>query len=178
MNAMRKLMALAAASAILSGGCFAKTSATPVAVPSRTFSSQLRQGTEVRLKTISPLSSKFSKIGERFELLTTEDVRVNNQIVVPAGTRGVGEVTKVEKKGAFGKSGKLDTRVVYLALGDQRIAMTGQSHEAGASGTVGTVAAVVLVGVFSAFVTGKSAEYPAGTAMVAYVENDTSVTVR
>ncbi len=122
------------------------------------------------------LSSKFSKIGDRFELLTTEDVKANNEIVIPAGTRGVGEVTKVEKKGSFGKSGKLDTRVVYLAVGDQRITMTGQSHEAGAGGTTGTVVAAVLVGVFSAFVTGKSAEYPAGTAMVAYIENDTVVT--
>jgi hypothetical protein len=138
----------------------------------------LRQGTEIRLKTVSLLSSKFSKLGDRFELLTTEDLKVNGQVVIPAGTRGVGEVTKVEKKGAFGKSGKLDTRVVYLAVGDQRIAMTGQSHEAGAGGTAGTVAAAVLVGVFSAFVTGKSAEYPAGSSMVAYVENDTPVTGR
>lgn len=131
MNAMRNLVAASAASAVLSGGCLAQSAAAPVVTPAAApvavapaapamispaavapvavaatgAAPLLRQGTEIRLKTISALSSKFSKLGDRFEFLTTEDVKVNGQIVIPAGTRGVGEVTKVEKKGAFGKSG-------------------------------------------------------------------------
>ncbi|MFN3286913.1 MAG: hypothetical protein ACK40H_00515 [Sphingomonadaceae bacterium] len=106
-----------------------------------------------------------------------EPVRVDGHVIVPAGTPAVGEVTRVERKGAFGKSGKLDVRVLHLDLGENRIRLTGTNSDEGAGGTAATVAVAVVAGIFSAFVTGKSAELPVGTQMVGYLESDTPVIV-
>ncbi|MGL4541180.1 MAG: hypothetical protein ACRCUI_01560 [Polymorphobacter sp.] len=132
----------------------------------------LRQGTSVRFATDQPLSSQKSKVGDRFELRTVDPVQVGTLLVIPAGSRAVGEVTRAEKKGAFGKSGKLDTRILFVVVGDQHVAITGKSNDQGSSGTVGVVAAALLFWPVMPFVTGKSAELPAGTNMTGYVEND------
>lgn len=133
----------------------------------------LAQGTAINFRTMNTLSSKTTKLGERFELTVAEPVFVGDVMVVPSGARGVGEVTRVVKKGAFGRSGKLDTKLLYVTVGMQRVGLTGTSNKAGSGGTAGTVAVAVLAGVFSAFVTGKSAEYAPGTVMRAYVDGDT-----
>jgi hypothetical protein len=106
-----------------------------------------------------------------------ELVRVDGHGIVPAGTQAVGEVTQVKRKGAFGNSGKLDVRVLHLDLGENRIRPTGTNSDLGAGGTGATVAVAVVAGLFSAFVTGKSAELPVGTQMLGYMEANTPVIV-
>ncbi len=137
----------------------------------------VRQGTEVRMTLEDALSSKSARVGQRFRMRVAEPVRVDGHVIVPAGTPAFGEVTRVERKGAFGKSGKLDVRVLHLDLGENRIRLTGTNSDEGEGGTAATVAVAVVAGIFSAFVTGKSAELPVGTAMVGYIESDTPVIV-
>lgn len=137
----------------------------------------IRQGTEVRMTLEEELSSKTARVGQRFRLRVAEPVRAQGRLVVPAGTPGVGEVTRVDRKGAFGKSGKLDVRVLHLDLGENRIRLTGSNSDEGESGTAATVAVAVVAGVFSAFVTGKSAVLPVGMQLVGYLEDDTPVIV-
>lgn len=132
----------------------------------------LRQGTAVRFATEQALSSQKSKEGDRFELRTVDPVYVGTMLVIPAGTRAVGEVTRAEKKGAFGKSGKLDARILFVVIGDQHIGMSGKANQQGSSGTVGVVVAAALFWPAMPFITGKSAELPIGTNMTGYVEND------
>jgi hypothetical protein len=132
----------------------------------------LRQGTSVALRTMTALNSRHSRVGERFNLEVAEPVRVNGHIVVPIGARAVGEITRVIKKGAFGKSGKLETRLLYAMVGDQQVRLDGQSREAGAGGTAATVGVAVAAGIFSAFVTGKSADIPPGSTMTGFTAED------
>lgn len=149
----------------------------PVILPATATVQQLvlRQGTAVRFSTESSLSSKTTREGDRFELRSTEPVYVGSLLVIPSGSRAVGEVTRVVKKGGFGKSGKMDTRILFVVLGDQRISMSGRANDQGKSGTAGTVAAAVLFWPVMPFVSGRSAEFPAGTTMTGYVENDLPV---
>jgi len=132
----------------------------------------LRQGTPVLMELQETLSSRRSREGDRFRLRVSEPVRVEGIIVIPVGTSAVGEVTKVVKKGAFGRSGKLDTRLLYVQMGDERIPLTGRANDEGEGGTGATVAVAVVAGVFSAFVTGTSAELPVGSILTAYVATD------
>lgn len=157
----------------------AQGTAQAVAVPAVENAAQLvlRQGTQVRFKTEQALTSKETKEGDRFELTSVEPVYVGSMLVIPAGSRAVGEVTRVVKKGGFGKSGKLDARVLYVLVGDTRIGMTGKANDQGASGTVGTVAAAVFLWPVMPFVTGKSAELPIGTSLTGFVENDIPLAV-
>jgi hypothetical protein len=132
----------------------------------------LRQGTEVRFKTLQPLASGTSHEGDRFELLSVEDVKVGSLLVIPAGSRAVGEVTRVVKKGAFGKSGKLDARILFVVVGENHIPMDGKANEAGEAGTAGVVAAGLFLWPVMPFITGTSATLPIGTPMAGFVEND------
>jgi hypothetical protein len=151
--------------------------AAPAAAPQPLGRFLIRQGAEVRMTLEEELSSQSARVGQRFRMRVAEPVRVDGQVIVPPGTMGVGEVTRVERKGAFGKSGKLDVRVLHLDLGENRIRLTGTGSDEGAGGTAATVAVAVVAGVFSAFVTGKSAVLPVGTQLVGYLEGDTPVLV-
>lgn len=132
----------------------------------------LLAGTEVPMKTLTEVSSKHNRQGDRFELVVSEDVLVQGHVVIPRGARGVGEVTKLVPKGAFGKSGKLETRLLYVAVGNSRIRLDGRAADRGKSGTGATVVTAVAAGVFSAFVTGTSAVIPAQSTIIGYVERD------
>ena len=149
----------------------------PIPSPATANAQQLvlRQGTAVRFSTESALSSKTTKEGDRFELRSTDPVYVGSLLVIPSGSRAVGEVTRVVKKGGFGKSGKMDTRILFVVLGDQHISMSGKANDEGKGGTAGTVAAAVLFWPVMPFVSGHSAEFPVGTTMTGYVENDLPV---
>ena len=181
-RSMHEFMAFAAFALAVPSASLAQMVAVPVqsvGIPQAAMTTvpMLRQGTEVRSRPEQPLSPKTATVGERFELRSIEPVNVGSLLVIPAGSRAVGEVTRVEKKGGFGKSGKLDTRVLYVIVGDSRIGMTGKASDQGAGGTVGTVAAAVLFWPVMPFVTGKSADLPAGTTLAGYVENDIALAV-
>ena len=78
-------------------------------------------------------------------------------IVIPKGTRGEGTVTWMTNKGAFGKSGKMEVSFNWLELNGRRVSLTGNFRQEGEGNTGATVGAVVAVGVFGGFVTGRSA---------------------
>jgi len=123
----------------------------PVAPPAPVVGHWLKQGTAINLRTETELSSKISAVGQQFELRVADDVRAGMSVlsatVVPAGARGVGEVTRVESKGSFGK---LETRLLYVMVGDRRIWITGTNNNGG-----------------------KDAHVPAGSIMRGYVQSDT-----
>lgn len=135
----------------------------------------LPRGTEIRMITLRELHSQQAKVGDRFEVEVTEDVRLNGRTVIPAGTRGYGEVTVVKKKGMWGKSGKLETRLLYLQVGDRRIRIGGAAGDRGNTGTVGVVASVALLPLAGFVVTGTSAVIAPGTPTVATLEEDIPV---
>lgn len=150
------------------------TSARPIIVgsPQGTF---LPAGTEISLRTLQELSSKKNRVGDRFDLEVTQDIELNGRAVIPAGTKAIGEVTRVVKKGMFGKSGKLDTRIVYVKLGDHQLRVRGSKDDKGSGGTAATVATLLFVWPAAFFVTGKSAVLPPGTTTTTYLEQDLPV---
>ena len=132
----------------------------------------LRAGTRVPMATSAPISSRHARQGQRFDLTVAQDVLVDGMIVIPRGSRGVGEVARVVEKGMFGKAGKLEVRVLFVELGGTRIRLDGRAEDKGKSGLGVTAAAVVLAGIWGGFVTGKSAVIPAGTALDGHVFED------
>ncbi len=122
------------------------------------------------LRMDQELNSKTAKMGDRFNVSVVSDVTSNGLVVIPAGTRGVGEVTYMTKKGSFGKSGKMEIELKHLELAGQRVPITGKYRQEGEGGTTATVVTAVLVGVFSAFVTGTSAVIPQGRELLAQTD--------
>jgi hypothetical protein len=153
------------AAALLAGataGAWAQGAPAPV----------LRQGTPVPMKTLAPLSSKRARQGQRFDLEVVEDVRVDGMLVIPRGTHGVGEVSRVVTKGVMGKAGKIEVRVLYVEVGGARIRLDGTARDKGSSGAAPVLLAAPLIGLNAAFFSGKSAVLPAGSSIEGVVFQD------
>lgn len=122
----------------------------------------LPTNTEVLVTLNSEVSSKRVKVGDRFMVSVSRDVMVGNYVVIPRGTPGFGVVTFRTGKGAFGKSAKMDIEIRSITLNGREIPLSGKFHQEGQGNTGATVGAAVAVGVFSAFVTGRSAVFEQG----------------
>ena len=135
----------------------------------------LRSGTEVPVRLLEELTTKGKnlRVGNRFRLETSEPVVVNGVIVVPAGTPAVGEVTDIRNKGMWGKSGKLNGRILYMTVNGRQIRLSGQFDDKGRAGGVGAAAVSAVVFLPAGFfMTGTSAKVPAGTVIKAFLDED------
>ena len=75
----------------------------------------------------------------------------------------------------WGKSGRIEARVLNVRVGDRTIRLTGTFDDKGVTGTAGVVAAVALVPVAGFFVTGTSASIPAGAGVKAFLDEDLKI---
>ncbi|MFA7585041.1 MAG: hypothetical protein WCY11_02435 [Novosphingobium sp.] len=135
------------------------------------------QNTAVHLTVNDEVSSKTVKEGDTFALSVSQDVVINDYIVIPKGTKAVAEITWRTGKGAFGKSAKMEFAFKHLELGGRRIPIEGKHRQEGAGNTGATIGTAVAVGVFSAFVTGKSAVLQEGREFTAHTVDDFHVAI-
>lgn len=176
--------ALASASFLVASGAIAQTLAqpapliAPAVVAGATDTAVLRAGTGVALRMAEPLTTngKKLKVGQRFQLETTEPVNVGGMTVIPAGSPATGEVTEVRNKGMWGKSGRINARVLYVRANGRQIRMSGQLDDKGTTGTAGVVGAIAVLPVAGFFVTGTSANIPLGAPVKAFIDEDVPVT--
>jgi hypothetical protein len=140
----------------------------------------IRGGAQIRVAFLHEITTedKASKVGDRPRLEVSEDVVVDGVTVIPKGTPVTGELTAVRNKGMWGKSGKIEGRVLNMSLNGRTVRMSGAFDDKGVTGTAGVVAAVALVPVVGFFVTGTSARIPAGGQLSAYVDEDIVFTVQ
>lgn len=136
------------------------------------LSVRVQIGTEIRLRLLDQLSTARTPRGTTFRLEVAEDVRVNNMVAIKSGTLAVGEVTRSEPKGAFGASGKLEARVLYLMIDGRPVRLSGHLNAQGKSGTTGTVLTAIAAGSLAFVVTGKTAVLLPGQILSAWLERD------
>ena len=139
-----------------------------------TTNAVLRAGTPVVLRLMEEITTKkkAARVGQRIMMEVAEPVQVNGVTVIPAGTPAWGEITGVRNKGMWGKSGKLDARVLYLRVNGRQIRLTGTFDDKGVTGTGGVVASVAFVPVAGFFVTGTSAVLPKGGTVGGFIDED------
>lgn len=136
--------------------------ALPATAPAPAFARTLPSNTEVLLSMNEELSTKKNEEGDTFHMTVVHNVEHDGFIVIPKGARATGEITWRTGKGAFGKSGKMEIELRYVEVGGKRVPLVGSFRQEGEGNTVGTVAGVIVAGVFAAFITGKSGLIPAG----------------
>ena len=122
-------------------------------------------GTEIKLETATPLSSKTSVKGDLIALKTIEDVSAGGHRLIPAGTDVVGQVSDARAKGAMGMSGKLAIRPLYIRMGDVTVRLGGAASEKASAEAGAIVGMVILTPGF----TGRSAAIPQGAKLSGYV---------
>jgi hypothetical protein len=140
-----------------------------------TSDSVLKTGTPVSLRLLEQITTKEKKAKlndiVRFEI--AEPVKVNSVVIIPAGSLARGELTEVRYKGMWGKSGRFSGRALSVNVNGKDIRLSGTFTEKGGAGGAGAVAVSALVFLPAGFfMTGKSAELPAGTIMRAFIDED------
>lgn len=155
---LKKIVALAAAWSLAAGPVLA--------------GAKVPEGTEFPMRLEETLSSKHAQEGDRFTVSLTEDVKLGDGTVLRAGYRGVGEVIEARDNGMLGKTGKLNVRLVYLKVGDDRIRLRASKAAQGDHRTGTQVVTFVFLGVFAGFIKGKNVTIPKGTQIMAYSDED------
>jgi hypothetical protein len=137
----------------------------------------LRTGTPVPLKMREALTTKEKKlkVGQRFQMEVAENILLNGVTVIPAGSPAVGEVTDVRNKGMWGKSGRINARVLYATVNGRQVRLSGQLDDKGTTGTAGVVGSIALIPVAGFFVTGTSANIPLGMPVAGFMDEDVPV---
>ena len=176
------LVRTAAAALLLSvsGTAIAQGTAEPLPLPLEVSpvaaepAAVLPANTEVLLSVNQDVTTKGKKWneGDTFNLTVVHDVIHQNHMVIPKGSRAVGEIAWLTDKGMFGKSGKMDIELKYVEVGGRRVDIDGTYRQEGEGNTLATVGGVVLVGVFAGFITGKSAVVPQGRELMAHTQHD------
>jgi hypothetical protein len=138
----------------------------------RTF---LPSNTEVWLSANQEVTSKRIKEGHKFPLSVSRDVMIGNFVVIPRGTPAEGQISYRTGKGAFGKSAKIEFDLLNITLNGRVIPVGGHYRIEGRGNTGAAVGAVVAVGVFGAFVTGRSAVIAQGSEYRSFTRGETPV---
>ncbi|HEY0326366.1 MAG TPA: hypothetical protein VGC46_10400 [Allosphingosinicella sp.] len=153
---------------------FVPITPAPVAPATATIAA----GLSIPLSLNAELSSSRNREGETFAMTVAQDVLSDGIVVIPRGTRAVGEITLRSGRGMFGKSGKMELSFRYLDMDGVRVPLDGTHFQAGEGNTAGTVGAVLAAGVVGGMVvTGRSANMPEGREFTAQTLDALPVTV-
>jgi hypothetical protein len=127
--------------------------------------------TLVMVELAAPISTRAQKPGDTFAIRLAEPLVVKGQVLLRAGTPGVGEVIESSKPGMGGKGGKLVLAVKALTpdrgrpvpLKAFQLSAAGQGH-AGAANALGIGGiGFAPLGVVAFAIKGGDVSFPAGT---------------
>ena len=149
------LTALVAASAV----CFAQERADQAAVTLHTLPAL----TVIELIVEDSVSSDVQKNGDRFSLRVAEDVLVGDVVVIPAGSRGEGEVVHAARSRGGGKAGELILAARYVKVGEREIRLRSFAGGSGKDRTKSSVALAATLGFPALLVRGGAYVIAAGT---------------
>jgi hypothetical protein len=144
------------------GNPAASTDACAVAVSKKLQGTSIPALTPVRIEFAEALSSRTSVTGETFAISLAYPVVIDAREVIPAGTKGRGEIIHAKKTGA-GVGGELVLAARYLNLGDRRLRLRSMQLNGAGRDQQGLAFAVgVAVGLPAMFIRGKHIDIPAG----------------
>lgn len=143
-------------------------------------------GTLVPIRFLSTLSSKSNKAGETFRFQLSENIFLDNKLIIPVYSEGIGEITKAKKATLLSRPGKLeiefkslsalDGTSLSLILGEEAEEENKRLYVAIGAGILGFIILSNPIGlVFGALIPGKNVKIEEGTEMFLQVKSDTTV---
>lgn len=137
---------------------------------------RLQEGTGIRLILNEEINSRTATIGDPVELEVLEDVLVDGQIVIKAGSPVKGEIIESSKAKMFGKAGKIDFIANYaLSVDGQNVRVRSTKKFEGKNRTAGMVVAAYFF-LPAVFMKGKEAKIDKGTRFNGYIDNSYTIT--
>ena len=133
----------------------------------------LQEGTMIKAALTQDISGKEVSVGQAVDFVLSEDVTLNDKIIVPKGARIIGAVTEAERSKALGKKGKLAFSIDYLYLGNGKIVkLRGQTEKNLNGSGAAVVAGAILLSPVALLFHGKNAKYEKGEVFTAYVDKE------
>jgi hypothetical protein len=144
------------------------------------FAFGLEEGTPVKLKLSRDLSSATDTTGDKVDFEVSEDVSVQDKVVIPKGGIAWGTVVEAQHKRRLGRAGKLDVKIDEVRLADgERVPLAAVRNAQGKGRQGPMTGAIIASGIlfFPAaplflFIHGKDITIPKGTEVTAYVSGD------
>jgi len=107
---------LAALALVPSAASAIQHAITPVNAATR--DELIAQGTFIRIRMLTQLSSAYSKPGDVFSWVVSDDIMLGKRVVIPAGTVGYGRVRQVSPAHGGGTPGWLRLQFYSIVLTD------------------------------------------------------------
>lgn len=136
------------------------------------------KGTKIQLRLTEEVSSKRHKQGHTFILKTTDNLLINNVVVIPKDTDVHGVVLKAHGNGLFGGAGHLEIDIPSIkTINGVDVPLDGYLNGYGKSdnGTVAVVAFVSVIG--GAFMRGTNIYYHQNQLLEVTVKENTDLLV-
>ena len=175
----------AAAPAALATRPAAQTTSS-IAVQATQFNANdwiLHEGTPVRLRIMSTVTSATAQEGQNVDFETLDDIFVNGAKVIPRNSTALATVTIAESKRRMGRGGKLGMNIDYVRLPTgEKLALRGIENLKGGGhvgAMTGAIAATAIVfwpaAPFFLFVHGKDVTIPEGHEVRVYTNSEYKV---
>ena len=143
----------------------------------------LEDGTKIPLALGRELSSGVESTGNRVDFEVTEDIKVQDVVVIPKGSRATGTIVEAQKRRRLGRAGKLNVKIDEVRLADGSRAMLRALQENTGKGRQGVMTgAMIGAGIlfFPAaplflFMRGKDIVIAKGTPVTSYIDGNTEL---
>lgn len=126
----------------------------------------VKSGTMVNCELQQTVSTKKSKLGDNVEFIILDDLKVGGKVVVKAGTKVVGKISKLDEPGLAGIPGKISVTPVSVTAVDGTVIYFSESNISNKGKQK-----------FGALVKGGHAIVEAGVMVQAFVATDVEIVV-
>lgn len=136
----------------------------------------LPEGTEFSVVTIEEISSKTSAEGDSVNFKVADDVKVNGRVVIAKDAMVKGTISRADKSGRMGKSGKLSIRIESTNSTDgQKVKLRASKGKEGDDKTGTVIALSLLVSPLFLLKHGKDAKIKPGTKLQVFTDEAVKV---
>lgn len=149
------------------------------AYPSSAKEVNVRAGTNVNLENVSELRASTVNPGQMVDFRVTQDVMVDGQVVINAGSIAKGQVMRADSPRGLGKPGLIEVRIKHVdAVDGTRINLSGGSiYNEGEDRETQALLLGILLCLLFLTQKGKDGIIPAGYDVSASVASNTVVKV-
>jgi hypothetical protein len=123
--------------------------------------------TELVFEMGATMTSKDNQRGDRFPLRLAEPLRIDGQLVIPAGTPAMGEVVHADRARAGGQAGELVLAARYLEWDGRQLALKSFRAGVGKDRSKSAMGVAIVASVAGFLVRGGQMEMPAGSLITA-----------
>lgn len=138
----------------------------------------LESGTRIPLELADNVSSGVNNEGDQINFIVTEDIKLEDTVLIKEGTRATGIISELSPRGRIGKAGNMTITFDYAkAVNGKKVPLTGMITKKGEEKIILSAALSFLLTPFCLLIRGTDARFPANYPVIARVDRDTIISL-